>query len=346
MLKAALQYSYINSKLHALKSRLLDQSDYTNLMQSQGINGILECLRSTPYTEGLINTPHTYTELSVVYYKNLFSDYNKLINNSSGIHRLLIHHLYRRYELENIKVILRMICYEMMKKQAHTLLFPFDRYQGISVDELLESKDFFDFIKRLKGTWYFDPLDNSAYRFEKERETFPLEMALDLRYYEILWKIVSSLKGRDKRMALSLIGAKLDMINILWIIRFKENYQFLPEEILNYSLTSGIFIDQKKRKSLAYSIDRKSIVENLKNTPYEGIIKGIEDLDAAHSCLLKYIIHLAKKNWTGSPFQIGVLLDYLLFKEIEVRNLVIITEAKKINSSMQNIKAYLVNVTF
>jgi V/A-type H+-transporting ATPase subunit C len=298
----------------------------------------------TSYGNNLNASVTSYDELICLYNKNLLNDYIKLMNNISENHKPLIHHLFQRYELENIKVILRTICYERSKEEASRLLFPLNKYQTISIDKLLEGKDLFDFIHRLKGTWYYDPLDNSAYRFENEGETFPLEIALDLEYYERLWEIASSLKRKDKRIAKSFIGLQLDALNILWIIRFKENYHFSPEEILNYSLINGSFISPKKRKILAYSLDQKGIINNLNGTPYKEILNGIDDPEITYALLLQYIFWLAKKNWIGSPFQIGIILDYIFFKEIEIRNLIIITEAKKIGFSIENIHRYLVNV--
>ena len=198
-------------------------------------------------------------------------------------------------------------------------------------------------IQRLKGTWYHDPLNHSAYRFEQEGETFPLEVALDLRYHERLWETVSSLKRKDKRIACALIGAQLDALNILWMIRFKENYRFSPEEILNYSLTHGRFITPRKRKEMAFSIDKNEIVNHLDHTPYKKILMGIQDAELAYSVLLQYIFSMAKKNWVGDPFQIGVILDYLIFKEMEIANLITITEAKKISYASDNFRQYLVN---
>ena len=124
----------------------------------------------------------------------------------------------------------------------------------------------------------------------------------------------------------------------------KENYHFSPEEILNYSLTNGSFISPKKRKNLAYSLDQKDIINNLNRTPYKEILNGIDDPEITYAVLLQYIFWLTKKNWISNPFQIGIILDYIFFKEIEVRNLIIITEAKKIGFSTENINRYLVNV--
>jgi vacuolar-type H+-ATPase subunit C/Vma6 len=58
------------------------------------------------------------------------------------------------------------------------------------------------------------------------------------------------------------------------------------------------------------------------------------------------MVCLAKKNWTGNPFQIGIILDYLIFKEMEVRNLITMTEAKRIGFSKDAVNPYLVNASY
>lgn len=345
MLASAVRYSYINAKVHCLKGRLLQQPDYENLVHSQGMGGFVECLKSTPYGSGLHGSDSSPAALTGVYHQSLFNDYITIMDSVSGERRRLVYHLYQRYELENLKVIVRSVCHQRPKKGASALLFSLPKYRSISTDTLLESQDLADLIQRLKGTWYHDPLDNAAYRFGQEGETFPLEMALDLRYYGRLWEIVSSLQGRDRRIARSLIGVQLDALNIVWMIRFKEGYHFSPEEVLNYGLINGRFIDSPKRKKMAFSIDPNDIINNLDHTPYKVILSGIGDPEVAYTVLLQYLLRLARRNWVGKPFQIGVILDYLIFKEMEVRSLMTITEAKRIGFSTEGFNRYLVHAT-
>ena len=68
-----------------------------------------------------------------------------------------------------------------------------------------------------------------------------------------------------------------------------------------------------------------------------------DDPELAYTVLLQYVFKLAKRNWTGNPFQIGVILDYLIFKEMEVRTLIAITEAKCIGFSKDTVNQYLIN---
>jgi len=343
MLKDAIRFSYINAKIRSLKSQLLTQSDYESLIRAKGYNGLAEYLKCTSYHKDIGDGISSYDELIEIIYRKLFEDYIKLIDSLSARIRQLILHLYQRYELENLKVILRSICYSRQTKPIKKLLFPLIKYHTFFEDDLLRSKDIIELVLKLKGTWYYEPLDNSLYRFESEGETFPLEMALDLTYYKQLWENVSSLSRKDQKIAKAILGTQMDALNILWIIRFKERYHFSPEEILNYSLANGTHISKKVRKQLAYSIDQRDIVSHLEGTPYGKILQGTDDPEISYVRLLQYTLFLVQKNWHRCPFQIGTILDYIFFKEMEIKDLITITEGKRIGISEKNINIYMVH---
>ncbi|MBN2372671.1 V-type ATPase subunit [bacterium] len=346
MLTDTIRFSYINAKIRSLKGRLLTQHDYESLLKISGHKGLADQLRFTAYSKYLEKDVDSYDELIGIYYISLFKDYIKLIDSLSGKIKDLVYYFYRRYELENLKIIIRMVCYNRQSEKIKPLLFPLMKYQSFLIDELIDSKDLTDLIQRLKGTWYFEPLENAFYRFEKEGDIFPLEMALDLTYYKRLWEIVSLLARKDKKITMSLLGIWLDIVNILWIMRFKENYHFSPEEILNYSLGDGRFISKKIRNKLAYSIDRSDIIANLEGTPYKAVLDGTDDFEKGRVRLLQYALSLAKKNWHGFPFQIGIIFDYILFKDMEVKDLITLTEAKRTGFSPEKAKKYLVNYRY
>lgn len=342
MVKATFRYSYINAKVRAMKSRLLNRADFKNLAGVAGQDGLVECLKTTSYGEKKEHFPPSFDGMIEMYYKDLFNCYRKIIKSISGDRKRLIEHLYRKYELENLKLILRIVCSGKSHKKSEGLLLPTGESQNFSAIHLLQARSADEVLTQLKGTSYYEPLENALFRFEQEKVTFPLEMALDLSYYKGLWLIASSLGHRDQKITKKILGVQLDALNIIWIFRFKEAYLFSPEEILNYSLMQGCLLSQKTRIKLAYSVDQKDMVSNLTGTPYQGFLSGVHDPEVCYVKLLSYALSVARKNWRGFPFQIGTVLDYLLFKEIEVKDLISLTEAKRLNLSHKMVKDYLI----
>ncbi|MGA1844084.1 MAG: V-type ATPase subunit [bacterium] len=343
MLKDAIRFSYINAKIRSLKSRLLIPSDYEKLIKAQGYQGLVESLRLTSYGMKIDETLSSFDDLIHLYHIYLFETYTKIIDSVSGNIKQLVNHLYQRYELENLKVIIRTICYGQQPEYARRLLFPVTKHATLSADELLASKDMTELIEAVKGTWYYEPLENSLYRFENEGETFPLEMALDLSYYKHLWEIVSSLVRKDKKVARTLLGIQLDALNIIWIMRFKESYRFTPEEILNYSLVNGKHISRKVRKRLAYSVGVNDVIVNLEGTPYKSFLQAMNDPEIGYIKLLQYVLSITRSNWSRYPFQIGTILDYIFFIEMEIKDLITITEGIRIGMSNDEVNKYIVH---
>jgi len=346
MLKEAFQYSYINAKIRTLKSRLLVASDYENLLGVSGYSGLAECLRVTSYGATVSQFPPSFDGLIKAFYQDLFDCYRKVIRTLSGNRKRLIHHLYQKYELENLKAILRIVGQEKPREKMAEILLPInssDYRRSFSEEALLQAKSLQEILRQLKKTCYYRPLKNALYRFEEEKETFPLEMALDLSYYNHLWKIASSFGRRERKIVRSILGIQMDVLNIIWIFRFKEVYHFSPEEILNYGLMQGCHISPELRKKLAYSVDGKDVVTNLAGTPYKALLVDIKDSEARSVQLWRYLLAIAKKNWHGFPFHIGTVLDYVFFKEVEVKSLISITEAKRLNFSREMMTDYLIN---
>jgi V/A-type H+/Na+-transporting ATPase subunit C len=350
MLREAFQYSYINAKIRTLKSRLLLPSDYENLLGVSGYSGLAECLRVTSYGSILGQYSASYDGLIKVFYHDLFDCYRKVIRALSGNRKRLLKHICQKYELENLKTILRIIGQEKPREKVEEILLPTGNHLSVSdcgrsfsEEALLQAKSLEDILNQLKKTCYYRPLKNALYRFEEEKETFPLEMALDLSYYNQLWKIASSFSRKERMIVRSILGIQMDILNIIWIFRFKEVYHFSPEEILNYGLMQGCHISPELRKKLAYSVDRRDVVTNLAGTPYKALLVDTRDSEVSSVQLWRYLLTIVKKNWQGFPFHIGTVLDYVFFKEIEVKSLISITEAKRLNFSREKIVDYLIN---
>ncbi len=346
MLKAAFQYSYINAKIRSLKSMLLKRIDYENMSRISGYEGLVECLKRTSFALKWKNYQPSFDGLIQMYYEDLFSSYDKVIEMLSGNRKKLIQHLYQKYEMENLKVILRIISSEKSNKKltgkSRYLLSLKKKTASFSAKDLLKAKNVDEIIYLLQGTWYGEPLKHSLYRFALEKETFPLEMALDLFYYKRLWQHISSLSYRERKIAQNLLGVQYDILNIFWIFRFKKMFYFSPEEILNYSLMHGKYLSANRRLKLAYSVDYNDMLNNLIGTPYKELLAYSDDPEICYRKLLSYKLSLARKNWQGFPFQIGTILDYLVFKEIEIRDLISLTEANRLSLSFDKVKDYFI----
>lgn len=345
MMTAVFKYSYPHAKVRVMKGTLFSDDDFRTLLQADSYRQLLLLLQTTHYlpasaeAEGEISLP----VLNHLLYQSIFSDYEKVIHAVKGEIQNFFILLYQKYELTNLKTILRGMCSHLPPEEIAPLLLPTARYTLFSKQDVLALRDVFEVVEHLQGSFFQYPLNRALHRFEKEREFFPLEMSLDLHYYRTLWDKTETLPAEERKIVRKLIGMLIDMLNVVWILRFKEQYQFSPEEILNYTIHRGYAFRLGDRRKLAEAQDAAAMLTYLQHTPYGKALSGNESLNTLHVVLLRYIVTQVQPYFRSQPFQIGVILGYLLLKEFEVSDLMTIAEAKKYEYSFEDTQQYVIH---
>ncbi len=344
MITSVLKYSYSNAKVRALKGDLLTVENFHALLQTGSYQEFLVKLHASPYLRGQEEQQTvTLPVLTTLLYGSLFQDYVKVIRALDGDLQKLCILLYQKYELTNLKIILRGLSNQIAADEISALLLPTEQYLLFSKDELLQLRNVPDVIDHLQQSFFQYPLNRALPRFEKEREFFPLEMSLDLHYYRTLWDTIQKIAEPERKMISKIVGMAIDVLNISWIIRFKEQYKFSPEEILNYTIHHGYAFRLRDRRKLSEAQGAAEIIEYLKTSPYGKMLTGQESLRTLHITLNRYVLGQLRRYFQQQPFQIGVILGYVYLKEFEISDLMTIAEAKKYGYSLEETQKYVIH---
>ena len=132
-------------------------SDYENLLGVSGYSGLAECLRVTSYGAALSQFPASFDGLIKVFYQDLFDCYRKVIRALSGNRKRLVQHLYQKYELENLKAILRIVGQEKPREKVEEILLPTgnhlsgsDHGRSFSEEALLQAKSLEEILRSVE----------------------------------------------------------------------------------------------------------------------------------------------------------------------------------------------------
>jgi len=347
-------YAAISARVRAMYAELLTPQDMVRLSEAPDFSSLFNVLKSTsygPYLDGLkdkdINPKRVITQLK----RKLSDAFYSVIQMSPVQTRPLVKQLYRYYEIGNLKAVLRGIVTvsawgteTTLWDRVRDVLFPLGSASVLPAQAMIESGSVATAVDLLQGTPYEEALSFAMKRYSAEQNLFPIEVALDLAYWRRLWSETKKLTGADREHGVKIIGALLDMNNLMWAIRYKVYHKLSEEEIVNYTLPFGYRVQDSDIRAIAAGADIASVVTRVfpgitdVNALLENPQTGLPKLEV----LLKHqVLKQCLAAFVGSPFHIGIPLAFLVIHDLEVQDLIVLIEAKSSNLSEDEYRPYL-----
>lgn len=246
--------------------------------------------------------------------------------------RKLVSWYNRRFEIENLKTIMRSVHYGLEPRRAARSLIPLRSNPGnISGtgrgqwEALLDAGSIPAVIEQLRGSPYAVPLEHVAERYRRERRLFHIEVALDLFYFRRLVQLIDALKGPDAAQAMLFLGRWIGVQNLIWAYRYRVYGRMTPEEILNYTLhrACGTGLETLRRVVLGSPLAGEAQRLGFSLPPGLSEIQGLSQLE----------IQVERERYRRagvairSPlFNLGGTLALLVLLDAEVRDLAVIVE--------------------
>jgi V/A-type H+/Na+-transporting ATPase subunit C len=334
-------YAAISARVRAMYSSLLTAQDLARLSDSADFAALIAQLKQTaygPYLENLKDKDLTPRRVILLIKGRLADAYRSVIQMAPGNTRPLLKQLYRYFEVDNLKAILRgMVMGSSSEAEGSSwdrindVLFPFGPATVLPAQAMLETGSVGSAVELLAGTKYEGVLSFAMKRYSAEQNLFPIEVALDLNYWRELWQEANKLSGQDREQAVRVIGSLIDMNNLMWVIRYRVYHKLSEEELINYTLPFGFHVRDEDVRSIAAGADIAAVVGR--------IYPGIPDLnslleDPRHGLprlelqLKRHVMKQCMAAFTGDPFHIGVPIAFLVLSDLEIQDLTVLLEAK------------------
>jgi len=235
-----------------------------------------------------------------------------------------------RQEMENLKMVIRAVHRGLVWAEVAGLIVDLPDIATLEPRALVGAHDLRDVLERVRATPYARPLAAAFHRLDSAGP-FALETALEIDYYERLWLAAGALEPADAERVRHLLGILFDLLNLGWIARYRQVFGLAPEEVLNYVLREGKWLDFERRRALVENSDRPW-EGALAGTPYAAVLRQAPDgeHEGAWVALWRLLAREAHRNLAGYPFHAGVPLGVLLTAEIETRDLRVLLAAKRL----------------
>lgn len=330
-------YAYIFARVRSMIGELLPEESYVRLNACPNLNVLLFVLGNTSYGKILKksqDTSFTSRRASYEIRKKLSSSFQTIIKHSPDYAQPLLIQLFKLYEVDNLKAVLRGIAIHEAWDKIRFTLFPMEDYPTLPFEEMAKSGSIEESIPLLYGTDYYRVIQHALDRYLTEENLFPLEVALDLNYWQDVWRLVNSLPQTELTTAKKLIGLLIDKNNLTWAARYRLYHKLSESEIINYTLPFGYKVDDTIIRAIASGKDINQVVSEV----FPSIMDGsIQDSHAAKQLpwieiqMTRMIQQSCHTTFSRASFNIGLLLAYLFSLEIEIQDLTLLIEAKALD---------------
>lgn len=257
-------YGYLNARMRGMKSYLLKPDNFEKLLNAKNFSKLLALMQETPYKGKIQESLVRYSGLNAFEYalkQDFVYSCQRVLAVSQGKQHLLIKVLLARWDLYNIKAVLRGKHAELSAAEIVRNFFPVGQLDEVALEELANQHGV-KAVVDLLATWNIDlatPLIDNLEDYLRDKNLPKLELALDKYYFASTLKQVKKL-GQNYKLVMDVLKSQIDIVNIMTIIRLlHEGITVFNEE--DRKLTKK---EREKRKRKIENEIRKREKERLR----------------------------------------------------------------------------------
>lgn len=335
-------YGYINARVRAMKSRLLSRETLYELLAARDLAAFADTLGSTDFGKDLGEAFSRASGLSAVeesLRRNLCRTSAKLLTFADGRAGELLGVILERWDLENIKAVLRGKHTRLSKSDILSGVVPAGRLDEARISELAEAEDA-KAVADMLATWHSPfarPLTKALSAYAQDNSLANLELALD-RFYVSAG--LETVKKGDRNAALirGILKGQIDVLNLGTALRLRG--EALEEgPLVSYWMPGGEKILERNFLALARA---ESFIQALALAPPSlHLLEKPEDEAAFERALFRAFALRCARLYRGDPLAINIPVGYLGMKTIEVTNLRLIARGKAYGLSQAELEKEL-----
>lgn len=345
---------YACARLRGMRAHLLGPSHYQRLIDAPDVQATVRELMDTGYGPDLeANVVHGRTAAVVdeALKQNMVRTYRKVLSFLDSSAQALLSTLLGRWDVFNIKTILRAAQNHVPFEEVKASLFP-TGYLGATELEALARLDDVRAVVDTMAIWqlpYAAALRRMYPEYAADNDLTLLELALDLQYAEWASSRLAGEKA-DVAAARQILGTQVDTMNLVTVFRMiKEDVPANQSE--HYFLQGGRAIRSELFCELARMSDVDEVLDRLRNTPYGGVLDGAavrylekQSIAVFERALEDTLMRHALRAGIRDPHGVGLAIAYLWSKQNEVTNVRIIIKGKDVGMPAERVRSELILV--
>jgi V/A-type H+-transporting ATPase subunit C len=348
-------FEYVIARVRGMKGRLLDTSVLETLITKPDIESIIAVLENTAYKEEIEKASVQYSGImciEVALRKDFTNAFRKIFSLMEGeTAERYAKVLLSRWDVQNIKTILRGKNVHMIPAEILECLVPAGELDDITLIELIKQPDVKAVIDLL-ATWgieYAEPLTRNFREYTEKRDLAVLEIAIDKFRYE---NDLHAMKGDSygDRIIREMMAMEIDVTNIKTVLKVIRDRINIDEAQRYLIKEGGLKLDIERLLDMIRTGTIEGAVKYLGTTPYNFLLKlpqeafRSEQISVFEKELEKYLVERGVSRFFGDPLSIAVIVGYIWAKYNEITNIRIIARCKTAHFSEKEIREELIYV--
>ena len=342
-----LSYSGITTKVRAMESHLITESQFREMAALETVSDAVEYLRRLNAYDGLFaNLEGVALHRGAIEQRlilSLYQDFAKLYRFANLTQRKFLDLYFMHFEIDILKKCFRnAMGRNPLDIDLSVFQEFFEKHSRLDLMKLSSSGDLHEFVANLEGSVYYGLLSHLD---DADRPTlFDYEVHLDLLYFKTIWKVMGKYLAREEQELLTrCFGSKLDLLNVQWIYRSKKYYHLPPADIYSLLIPINYHLNKDQITKMAEAATLEEFYSVLRTTFY-GRKADLEaadmpDLEGLTQEILNKIYRSTSRQ---NPYSIAALNSYLYFKEEEIQKIITLIESIRYRVSPDEIISYVV----
>ena len=338
-------YPYVTARVKAKRTLLVPKEAFDRMLM-MGIPEIARFLGEGEYREEMNNLGARYSGVDLIEIatsRNLAKTFTKIYNYSEGELRDMIGRYLDRYDLENVKSILRGKTSHAPPDEVLEDLVPAGSFDADFLRGLVEAPTLEKFFEELKGTIYDAAYAQMGKRASEITDWSAWEDIASRLYYAQLLASIPPTSDANRLMA-DFVRREIDVLNLKTLLRTWMAKGRFEREIF---IEGGHELKVKDLHDMV-GMDREALLKDLGE--YAVARPILPDLEEVGQTGLGAIIRRVERNRLLQaeryshlqPLSVQPVLDYIIRKDREVQNIRIIARGKESGLSTDVIRDLLV----
>ena len=320
------------------EKNLLTRTDLERLNDYDSLREVLNQLNETIYRGSIndLDRPEEYEKILKDELKRVY----KVIEDIAP-DKEIIDYMKEKYIFHNLKVLVKELIQDKDYSSLYLEMGDIDlAYIKKNLIKEDRKSDFFDKVASLSSDkeddlgkdsrdLYLDYAQKALSNYEETKNPQDIDISLDKSYYE---KLLIDAKALDMDSLIDFTRETIDLINLKSLLRVKSQGEDM--ETLEKTLIEGGFIEPIKFKEY-FSYEINQLIGSLSNAKIGSYVKDSikDDLDLDDNILaLEKAIDSHMTDYTRDSKMITfgpeVLMNYVISKETEIKNLRILLVSK------------------